>query len=191
MNRFIEIIKYTWKAKGRHGIHSPFVYDLVDICFRIPVSKKIYDRVAKKMDLPRSSVRLLLQLCKHLNYSQIITNITEINELKTSIQQGGFSADVVDMEEMGIQKMETSPTLIFMRCDSVTGSIFEKVSEMTPFLDENTFVILCGIRNNRNSWNEWNRLVSFSSLHFTADMNEQGILSKRSFQEKEHFVLRY
>ncbi len=191
MNRFFEIIKYTWKAKGRHGIHSPFVYDLVDICFRIPVSKIIYDRAAKKMDLPLSSVRLLLQLCKHLNYSHIITDTTEINELKTAVQQCEFSADVIYIEEMGIQKMETTPTLIFMRCDSVTGSIFEKVSEMAPFLDENTFVILCGIRNNKNSWNEWNKLVSFSSFHFTADMNQQGILSKRSFQEKEHFVLRY
>ncbi len=191
MNRFFEIIKYTWKAKGRHGIHSPFVYDLVDICFRIPVSKIIYDRAAKKMDLPLSSVRLLLQLCKHLNYSHIITDTAEINELKTAVQQCEFSADVIYIEEMGIQKMETTPTLIFMRCDSVTGPIFEKVSEMAPFLDENTFVILCGIRNNKNSWNEWNKLVSFSSFHFTADMNQQGILSKRSFQEKEHFVLRY
>ena len=148
MNRFFEIIKYTWKAKGRHGIHSPFVYDLVDICFRIPVSKIIYDRAAKKMDLPLSSVRLLLQLCKHLNYSHIITDTAEINELKTAVQQCEFSADVIYIEEMGIQKMETTPTLIFMRCDSVTGPIFEKVSEMAPFLDENTFVILCGIRNN-------------------------------------------
>lgn len=191
MNRFFEIIKYTWKAKGRHGIHSPFVYDLVDICFRIPVSKIIYDHAAKKMDLPLSSVRLLLQLCKHFNYRHIITDIAEINELKTAVQQCKFSADVIYIEDMGIQKMETTPTLILMRCDSVTGSIFEKVSEMAPFLDENTFVILCGIRNNRNSWNEWNKLVSFSSLHFTADVNQQGILSKRSFQEKEHFVLRY
>lgn len=31
----VEYIKYRRKAKGRHGIHSPFVYDLVSKCLRI------------------------------------------------------------------------------------------------------------------------------------------------------------
>lgn len=31
----LEYIKYRWNAKGRHGIHSPFVFDFVDNCVRI------------------------------------------------------------------------------------------------------------------------------------------------------------
>ena len=30
----LEYIKYRWNAKGRHGIHSPFVYAFVDKCLR-------------------------------------------------------------------------------------------------------------------------------------------------------------
>lgn len=30
----LEYIKYRWNAKGRHGIHSPFVYDFTDKCLR-------------------------------------------------------------------------------------------------------------------------------------------------------------
>lgn len=33
----LEYIKYRWNAKGRHGIHSPFVYDFVDSCLRVSV----------------------------------------------------------------------------------------------------------------------------------------------------------
>lgn len=33
----VEYIKYRWNAKKRHGIHSPFVYDLMDRCLRIPI----------------------------------------------------------------------------------------------------------------------------------------------------------
>jgi len=31
IHSIVELLKYKWKAKGRHGIHSPFVYNLVDI----------------------------------------------------------------------------------------------------------------------------------------------------------------
>jgi len=30
IHSIVELLKYKWKAKGRHGIHSPFVYNLVD-----------------------------------------------------------------------------------------------------------------------------------------------------------------
>lgn len=36
MNIALEYIKYRLKAKGRHGIHSPFIYEMVDQCFKIP-----------------------------------------------------------------------------------------------------------------------------------------------------------
>ncbi len=32
-------MKYHWNAQGRHGLHSPFVYELVDRCFQVPVEK--------------------------------------------------------------------------------------------------------------------------------------------------------
>lgn len=37
MNIVSEYIKYRLNAKGRHGIHSPYIYDLVDKCFRIHI----------------------------------------------------------------------------------------------------------------------------------------------------------
>lgn len=40
MNIICEYIKYIAKAKGRHQIHSPFVYELIDVCFSQKVAKK-------------------------------------------------------------------------------------------------------------------------------------------------------
>ena len=39
MNLIFEFIQYQWLAKNRHGIHSPFVYDLSDKCFKIKREK--------------------------------------------------------------------------------------------------------------------------------------------------------
>jgi predicted O-methyltransferase YrrM len=39
VNLIFEFIQYQWIAKNRHGIHSPFVYDLSDKCFKIKREK--------------------------------------------------------------------------------------------------------------------------------------------------------
>ena len=53
VNIVFEYIKYCWKSKGRHGIHSPFVYDLIDKGLRIRLDddfrlkrKSIYTQLA-------------------------------------------------------------------------------------------------------------------------------------------------
>lgn len=39
-----EYINYKLNAKGRHSVHSPFVYDFLDKCLRMKVSKNVYKR---------------------------------------------------------------------------------------------------------------------------------------------------
>ncbi len=41
MNFFSEYIKYLFNAQGRHGIHSPFVYDFVDNCLKIKIEEEV------------------------------------------------------------------------------------------------------------------------------------------------------
>jgi predicted O-methyltransferase YrrM len=40
-----EYIKYRWNAKRRHGVHSPFIYELTDKCFRTPSSALFTERM--------------------------------------------------------------------------------------------------------------------------------------------------
>lgn len=40
-----EYIKYRWNAKRRHGVHSPFIYELTDKCFRTPHSALLTERM--------------------------------------------------------------------------------------------------------------------------------------------------
>jgi predicted O-methyltransferase YrrM len=43
VNIVLEVIKYRWIAKGRHGTHSPFVYAFTDECQRIPMDVDVVE----------------------------------------------------------------------------------------------------------------------------------------------------
>ena len=52
MNIGFEYIKYRWKAKNRHGIHSPFVYTFTDKCLIIKPdanSLSLIDKIVKRL----------------------------------------------------------------------------------------------------------------------------------------------
>lgn len=62
VNLPLEYIKYRWKAKRRHGIHSPFVYNLMDKCLRIKTDSNFdSDFNMLKSNLRRDDRKLLVK----------------------------------------------------------------------------------------------------------------------------------
>ena len=90
MNLGVEYIKYQWKAKRRHGVHSPFIYDLTDKCFRIPISSELKDQLAT-LDSKLKSDKRTIEIndfgagSKKMSSTRVISNI-----YKTSSSRGKF-----------------------------------------------------------------------------------------------------
>lgn len=191
MNRFFEIIKYSWKAKGRHGIHSPFVYDLVDNCFQLALSKNQLKTVALKLGTKSTSIKLLTQLAKHLGFRRVSTNLQSFETLQSFLYQQNIQVEVDALIFPKEEEKEFPTSLIFIECSQFDPSAWENILELIPSLDDQSMIVLSGIRTKHFPLNDWNELISHFSFHFTADLFHFGLLSKRTFQEKEHFVLRY
>jgi hypothetical protein len=191
VNRFIEIIKYTWKAKGRHGIHSPFVYDLVDICFKIPVSKNNTTKCSALTDVHSSALRCLIQLSKHLKYSSIITEPKIQMDIETLMMDLHSLVKFQGLSHLDELEKETQPSILLLKAEAKNISLLDQANKLIPLLDEHSILLIDGIRTNDSVFSEWQQLLSNTELHFSADLYQFGLLAKRSFQEKEHFVLRY
>lgn len=87
MNLAAEYIKYCWNAKGRHGIHSPFVYDLVDKCFKTSVSSVfLSERSAFFAQLKREKRSIFVKDfgagSKHFKAERVISKIAKASSSK-------------------------------------------------------------------------------------------------------------
>ena len=84
MNLIVEGIKYQLHAKKRQGIHSPFVYDLVDNGLRHPIQpehESILSAFDKKQssDLRKLSIEDLGSGSKHLGKERTIKEIHQVS----------------------------------------------------------------------------------------------------------------
>lgn len=60
MNIALEYIKYRLNAKGRHGIHSPFIYEMLDKCFKTPIDTSDVAKIKKLTSALKNDNRVLL-----------------------------------------------------------------------------------------------------------------------------------
>jgi len=59
VNIVFEYIKYKWNAKGRYGIHSPFVYDLTDKTFKIEIQKSDFTLLSETYKSLRNNKKII------------------------------------------------------------------------------------------------------------------------------------
>lgn len=84
-----EYINYKLKAKSRHGVHSPFVYDFADKCLRIKIPQNVLKRFKsykKELHQDNSSIEVtdLGAGSKKLSTQRKIKEITRVSGASTS-----------------------------------------------------------------------------------------------------------
>lgn len=90
MNSVFEYIKYRWNAKGRHGTHSPFIYDLVDKCFAIELDPAFVNK-RKQLYSSLSTDNRTIKIQDFGVGSKRLTNERKISQiLRTSSSKGKF-----------------------------------------------------------------------------------------------------
>ena len=170
MNLVCEFIKYKWKAKGRHGIHSPFIYSLVENGIQCAdFNTNFQCQNSKNLHFEQFVFKLL----RYFNAQNIfIDENKEFTQWKTFIQKNFSYLNIqVKIEELTKSSKNPSFDLIFI---SNSNQLQKNILKLIAYSKNDT---------------AWKKLCEMDAFHVSIDFFLSGMLIARSEQEKEHFTL--
>lgn len=110
MFRCIEYTAFLWKAKGRHGTHSPFAYWLVDVVGRLKIQKK--GSFAQQIKSKKTR-QFVAKLCQALTEHQLfVFELPDQNSSKPYIYI--IDPDLLPSFEQVFQNQFIHPASIFI-----------------------------------------------------------------------------
>jgi hypothetical protein len=186
VNLICEFIKYKWKAKGRHGIHSPFIFSLVE--------KGIKSELTNSNFLSQNSKNLhfeqfVFKLLRYFKTQNIfIDEKKELTDWETFFRKNFSSLKIqLNLKELNKSSKNSSFDLIFI---SNSNQLLEKLLTLKPYSKNETVFLIEGIRSNKYIFEDWRKLCEMKTFHVSIDFFQSGLLIMRSQQEKEHFTLK-
>lgn len=185
MNRLLSYLTFWWYSKNEHGVHSPFVFDLVTKCF-YDTNTTNNDPIFKKID---SKTQFLLRLGSYFKYKYIYfdasikTNFEVILSRQSIVKKFNTIEDLICHSKL----ISKSPCLICVNINTIN------THTLLNFLKQchrDSVVLIPSIRKNKINYKSWNQLNSSSEVSVSIDTYYWGLLFFRTEQLKEHFTIR-
>lgn len=177
-------IKFLWNSKNEHGVHSPFVFDLVTKCFYDKTKYPEYSLLKNTSKKVRLFVRILWYF-----QPKTILEIGNVNELKTNI----FSSEITSFEDfkknINASNESTFDFIYFNQNESQKATI-EYFNLLLPTITNDSVWIINDIHKSNENENTWKIIKKHPKVKVTIDTFHFGIVFFRVEQEKEHFVIR-
>ncbi|WP_419788991.1 hypothetical protein [Mucilaginibacter sp. FT3.2] len=183
------------KANNRHGVHSPFVYNLIDTVIYDYSNQAAYSELeagAESGGLKPKVIRLIYRLAKHFNPVGITIigngNASANLHLQKAVPKAKFNTAVTDQELIGITKSD----LVVFYGDNLKASTLKYFEACLPKVNEETILMFTNMHQDKNLKQTWNHVKAHPRVTLTIDLFWIGLVFfKIGRAEKEHFKVKY
>ena len=184
-------IKFLWNSKNEHGVHSPFVFDLVTKCFYDKTKYTEYSLLKNNS----KKIRLLFRIIRYFKPKTIL-EIGNPTELDTNI----FSSEIISFEDFEKNKLFNNDKTFDFRLSTIDFIYFnQNESQKTtlayfelllPTIKNDSVWMINDIHTSTENENTWDIIKKHPKVKVTIDTFQFGMVFFRAEQEKEHFVIR-
>ena len=167
LHPFTAYLEYRWKAKGLHGTHSPFVYDLID---HVLLNKELIDQ-AYLVEYPSLALR----------YENLLSRVAAYYEYHDILYLPSKHKHVINTHADMLLLNDTQPLQ--------WGSLLDQYFSL---LDNKGAVAVTGIHKTPEHTKQWLKLCTHHKVRISIDVYGIGLLFFREeFKEPQHFILKY
>ncbi len=187
--KFKSYLNFLIKSTNQHGVHSPFVYNLVTKCFYNKQKRASYPAISlilkQQVDKKRFSIKMAKLLHripayfnskKALILSKNADSVSEILSLNNAIEthdsiqpQGHYDLIFVDLE---------------------TLTYYLKTEVLLSIAHNDSIIITDAMYQSKHNVILWNEIKLHPKITVTVDTFSLGFIFIRQEQAKEHFTIR-
>ena len=199
---FIKFLKYLFVSKTKHGVHSPFVYDLVTNVINDKSHRQEY---AKTRNLNASKInskrlKLIYRIINRYKSENIleIGNSNHLNstflsniQLKTNV----FFCNVKtnEISEIKTQKNIQSESFDFAFYDIKKNDSLKLSDFMNhlKYFHNNSIVAINNIHQSKEMEEVWRKIITQKEVTISINLFFIGLVFFRKEQVKENFIIRF
>ncbi len=182
-------IKFLFKSTNQHGVHSPFVYDLVTRCFYSKekrISHKalspIYKRHERRPLLSIKTAKLLNKIPSYFNHKKVLI-LSRDAEFISEILSSNNAIDIHNSIQL-----KGHYDLIYIDLSTLLQYI--TTASLSTIAHNDSVVITSAAHQSKANTTTWNAVKANSMVTVTIDTFDLGFLFIRNEQAKEHFMIR-
>jgi hypothetical protein len=183
-------LQHRLKAKNRHGLHSPFVYRLVDEVVYDFSAQKLYDEVEQQRKALLISDKKGGVLSNSPKVDQLIYRLTADWKPATITQLGNTPAITDSYLKNAIDKGNGNRKVVFINLNN-PEQLLNDISNSLAWADENTVIIFNNIYSSPGAKQVWSQIKANPKVTITVDLFWIGLIFFRKGQRREDFFIRY
>lgn len=189
-HRIREFIKHFRKARSRHGIHSPFVYEFVEKGLK----KGNRDATRGLILVTSRHKKLINKIIGYFKCYNILwlTNKNGEQETFITIKIEHDNQLRLKSEQFHFDRFDDypQPDLILFDLQEPRDWL-DAWQRYQPCLQPDTIILFTGIHHTREHTQAWEEILHTSKVKLSMDLYKIGLLFFREeFKEKQHFLIK-